>query len=136
MKTLLTIAATATLAFSSCKTTTDSIENSIDNKTFNLSTLNGTPLNVDANNPAIISFSGNRVNATVGCNQIFAEYKTDKNGKIMLSMGGATKMLCPDEMREDEFIAAFNSIASYTMTAEEVSFLDKDGKVLFTATKQ
>ena len=65
------------------------------------------------------------------------EIDVSKDGKITFSTGGMTRMLCPDVMREDEFVEAFNKVDRYQISADgsEVSFLDKAGKVLFKGKK-
>ncbi|MDO4512123.1 MAG: META domain-containing protein [Bacteroidales bacterium] len=124
-------AAAAALMCASCKSTS-----ALSNQAYTLTELNGTELKKVEATPSI-SFTGNRVNATVGCNQIFAEYKVEKNGKIAFSMPGMTRMMCHEEMREQEFVVAFNKVAGYQLSADgsEVSFLDAQGKVLFKAKK-
>ncbi|UKI43768.1 MAG: META domain-containing protein [Porphyromonadaceae bacterium] len=60
----------------SCKSTTASLSD----KQYTLTELNGTQLEKVDVTPSI-SFAKGRVNATVGCNQIFADYKVSKDGK-------------------------------------------------------
>lgn len=122
----------ASLVFASCKSTTATLSD----KSYTITELNGTPLQKVEATPTI-SFKGKRVNATVGCNQIFADYSVAKDGKISFTTGGMTRMMCPDVMRENEFVDAFNKVASYKISADgtEVSFLDGEGKVLFKAKK-
>ncbi len=133
MKKIGIMAAVAALAMCvSCKSNVASI----DNQTFTLTELNGSKLvQVEETTPSI-SFAGNRVAATVGCNSITGDYKVGEDGAISFSYGASTRMMCPQEMREDEFIEAFNKVAKYTVADDgEVSFLDADGKLLFKARK-
>ena len=131
-KSIYIAAFAAALSLVSCKSTTASLSD----KQYTLTELNGTQLEKVDVTPSI-SFAKGRVNATVGCNQIFADYKVSKDGKITFSTGGMTRMLCPDVMREDEFVEAFNKVDRYQISADgsEVSFLDKAGKVLFKGKK-
>ncbi len=122
----------ASLMFASCKSTTATLSDN----SFTITELNGSTLQKVDVTPTI-SFTGKRVNATVGCNQIFADYSVEKDGKISFTTGGMTRMMCPDVMRENEFVEAFNNVASYKISAggSEVSFFDKAGKLLFKAKK-
>ncbi|MCQ2290985.1 MAG: META domain-containing protein [Muribaculaceae bacterium] len=122
----------AALMCVSCKSTTTGLAN----QSYVLTELNGTPLQTINEAPSI-TFAKGRVNATVGCNQIMADYTVGKDGKLTFAMGAMTKMYCPDEMREDEFVAAFNKVARYSVSADgkEMSFLDEQGNVLFKAKK-
>ena len=132
-KSIYIAAFAAALSLVSCKSTTASLSD----KQYTLTELNGTQLEKVDVTPSI-SFAKGRVNATVGCNQIFADYKVSKDGKITFSTEGMTRMLCPDVMREDEFVEAFNKVDRYQISADgsEVSFLDKAGKVLFKGKKR
>lgn len=121
-----------TICLISCKT--QSVKG-LDNQTFNITELNGKPLKQIEEEKPSISFKDNRVNATVGCNRIFANYKTTLNGSITFENGGATKMMCPEQMREDEFINAFNKVAHYYIKGKQVFFYDSNSILLFKAVK-
>lgn len=124
-KILLSLTAAITLA--SCATSTLELAG----KSITLTELNNTELSVfNEDNPPTIMFDNNRVSATVGCNSIFAVYHTGKNGTISMSESGSTKMFCPEESREDEFIKAFNSIAGYSVAGDIISFRNKEGKII------
>lgn len=125
------VAAIAALAMCvSCKSNVASI----DNKTFTLTELNGSTLEKVMETTPSISFDGSRVSATVGCNSITGEYKAGDDGALTFTYGASTRMFCPEEMREDEFLAAFNKVARYTVATDgEVSFLDAEGNLLFKA---
>lgn len=131
MKKFAIIAAVAALTISSCKT----MNSDLANQTFRLTELNGKALVTNADVKPAISFEKGRVNATVGCNSIFGVCKLGKDGSITIKEGGATKMMCPDNLREDEFLAAFNKVAKYTVSGNKINFCDATGKVLFTAEK-
>lgn len=133
MKKAKTFIATAitTIIFSSCTTS-----NMLTGKTFDITELNGTTITSRDDNAAFITFNEGDLNTSVGCNRIFAPYKAMKDGTIIISEGGATKMLCPDELREDEYLAALHKVKRYVVNGKTVSFLDADGKVLFKATQK
>ena len=131
MKKLIIIAA-AIAALSSC--CCKNAESSIANTAFNIIELNGTEYQSLGDKPAFIAFEDSTCNASVGGN-IFASYKEDKDGKLTLSEGGMTRMMVPAEYREDEFVNAFNSIASYTANSDTVVFLNAEGAELIKAVK-
>ena len=43
-------------------------------------------------------------------------------------------MFCPDELREDEYLAALHKVKRYEIDGKTVSFYDENGKLLFKAT--
>lgn len=108
---------------------------SLDEQSFKLVELNGTALDFEEENPCMISFLDNRVNASVGCNSIFAVYEAESDGTLIFTEKGSTKMACPEELREDEFLSAFNRVARYEWKKNIVSFYDGEGTLLFKAQK-
>lgn len=104
-------------------------------QSFTIFELNGTELVQYAEEPSTISFVEDRCCAYVGGNQIFAFYEEGEQGALSFKEGGATKMAVPEEIREDEFLEAFCSIASYSIENDVISFLDENGTVLFRAVK-
>lgn len=131
MKKIVLLMAIAILSLASCNKAVPSL----DNQSFTITELNGQALAPNEFKTPSIAFDGTRVNATVGGNEIFAMYAAEEDGTIALTEGGSTKMAVPEELREDEFIAAFNKVARYTFEGEEVCFYDADGKLLFKAVK-
>ncbi|MGN1215042.1 MAG: META domain-containing protein, partial [Candidatus Cryptobacteroides sp.] len=119
--------------FSSCGS--KKAESSIANATFNIVELNGTEYQSLGEKPAFIAFEGEKCNASVGGNSIFASYKEEAEGKLALSEGGMTRMMVPQEYREDEFVEAFNSIASYKAEGDTVTFLNAEGTEVIKAVK-
>lgn len=106
----------------------------LENKTFAITQLNGTQLPGSEMAKPSIMFKDGRVSATVGCNSIGGFYVAGKDGSLTFKQGMSTKMFCPEEMREDEFIAAFNKVAKYNIADDgEVSFFDTQGNLLFKA---
>lgn len=134
MRTFLCLASLlAALIFTSCNSSSV-----IANKTYTLTELNGFRLKQmpEQRRAPQIKFTDKMASATVGCNLINAEYTTKGNGNITFGLGAMTKMYCPDALREDEFVQAFNNVARYQASPDgaHVNFLDKDGKILFRAT--
>ena len=130
MKKIMLIAIGAMLACTSCNTVVPSLAN----QTFSLTELNGTALNAD-NEPAI-AFNDSMVSATVGCNRINAMYKTGENGSLTLQQAASTRMMCPDNLRENEFIESLNKITRCTYEGEDVTLFGAEGNALIKAVKQ
>lgn len=108
---------------------------SIDNTNLSVTELNGTTYVNMAEEPAYMNFTEGILSASVGGNVINSNYKEGKDGSLTFSMGLSTKMFVPEELREDEFVDAINSIASYKVDGNVFSFLNKDGNVVIKAQK-
>lgn len=132
MKKAIIYMAATLLCLASCKTQGVL---SLDNQSFKITELNGRPLNSSEEIKPAISFADNRVNATVGCNRIFANYTAGTDGSIKFNQGGSTRMMCPEALREDEFLAAFNNVAHYKYNGKEVRFYNAKKQLLFKAHK-
>lgn len=130
MKKNFFILTVATILLASCN---NQIVKSIANQSFQLTELNGKALLATEEIQPTIAFTDKEVNATVGCNQIFAHYTATSNGKLTFSNGGATKMMCPEELREDEFLKAFNKVVRYTIKDKTISFFDAENNLIFKA---
>ncbi len=126
----------AALAVASGLVSCASSRSAIDGRQLLIVELNGTEYVSQGETPANMAFSNGRCSATVGGNIINADYKEGKNGGLEFSMGLSTKMMVPESYREDEFVAAFNSISSYKASGDEVSFMDAEGKVLIKSKYQ
>lgn len=120
--------------FASC-----SAPSSLSDMKFNLTELNGTPLEYVGEEPSFISFEGGadggHCYAYVGGNRIFAVYSEGEDNTIVFTEGGATKMMVDPETREDEFLEAFNAVSSYKLEDDVISFYNVDGDLLFKGTK-
>lgn len=123
------IALAAAAGVASCA----AVNNVLDSKEFNLVELNGTVYESMGETPASISFQEGRCNATVGGNSIFSNYKEGKDGAITFSEGGMTKMLVPDEYREDEFVAALNSVVRFAVEDGTICMSNAEGVVVIKA---
>lgn len=129
-KTIAAIA--ATLALSACAGSTSVLTDS----SFILTELNGSEYEAVAEDTAAIDFKDGSVYVNLGGNSIFSNYKEGKNQSISFSDGGSTKMMVPEEIREDEFIDALYKVVSYSVDGDVVSFEDKDGVTLFKAVRK
>lgn len=127
------LSAVAALGIISCGSQNQ--ESAIKDSKFYVVELNGTEYVSQTEETAYILFEEGICSATVGGNMINAQYQEGKDGALTLSNSLSTKMLVPDEFREDEFVAAVNSIASYKADGNVVCFLDADGNVLIKTNK-
>lgn len=130
MKKILSIIAAGLLA--ACAVGT----NVLDNKSFRLTELNGTEYVPQTEEGATISFSDGNCYAYLGGNRISASYKEGKNGALTLGHSLMTRMLVPQEFREDEFVDALNSAASFKIENGTVSFYNGEGELLFKAVEE
>lgn len=116
------------ISMTSCSTGT-----LLSGKTYDITELNGSALPGSEETKAFISFKDGEINTSVGCNSIFAPYKALKDGTILISEGGSTRMLCPDELREDEYLATLQKVKRYEVSGKTISFYDGNNKLLFKA---
>ncbi|MFI3314969.1 MAG: META domain-containing protein [Rikenellaceae bacterium] len=63
------------------------------------------------------------------CNRYFADYELSEVRRVSFSGAGATKMMCPDQEREDQYLKTLNEINSYTVDGDTLLLL-KDGEVV------
>lgn len=76
------------------------------------------------------------VNGCAGCNRFFGSYEEPKDGQLVLSEMGATKMACPDnEMAiEDMFLSNLGKVNAYRIDGDKLELLQND-KVIMTFEK-
>lgn len=127
----IVLAATAAVIMS-CAASTELLKN----QTFNITELNGTEYVSMGLEPARILFEDGRLNANLGGNSISAGYKEGADGKLTLEHGLSTKMLVPEEFREDEFISTLNNVTKFTMEGDVLTLLGKDGEALIRAQRK
>lgn len=132
MKTTILAAAAASALIVSCNAIPDALKD----QTYQLTELNGTEYVSAGEKPAVISFHDGKLSADLGGNSISADCKVGKNGALTLTSGASTLMLVPDEIREDEFVSALNSVGSYSIEGDVISLISKDGNAVIKATRQ
>lgn len=126
-KFFLSIAAAAALV---CSCSQNKV---LDEKTFVITELNGSEYVPVTEVVPTISFSEGKLSANLGGNAMFTTYTEGRKGSLELSEIGMTRMLVPQEFREDEFVQALGSVAFFTLDESAISLLDKDNKVLIKA---
>lgn len=128
------IVAIAALVLAACTSPKDNLAD----KTFKIVELNGTEYVSMGEQPAYITFQDGKISASVGGNSIFANYEEGKDGAITLTEGGMTKMMVPEEYREDEFVEALNSVVSFAICecCQDLSLLNAEGTVVIKAVPQ
>lgn len=130
MKKILFILTAALLA--ACAVCTNVLEN----KSFHLTELNGTEYVPQTEEGATISFSDGNCYAYLGGNRISAAYKEGRNGSLTLGHSLMTRMLVPQEFREDEFTDALNAVKSFKIQDGTASFYNEAGELLFKAVEK
>ena len=127
----IVLAATAAVIMS-CAASTELLKD----QSFNITELNGTEYVSMGEETAGILFQDGRLNANLGGNSISAEYKEGADGTLSLEYALSTKMLVPEEFREDEFISALNNVTSFTIEGDVLTLLGKDGEALIKAQRK
>lgn len=105
----------------------------LQDKTFTITELNGIEYVSMGEEPAAISFANGLCNANLGGNIINANYEETAKCELKLSYGLSTKMLVPEEYREDEFIRALNTVVKFELNENVLSLLDEAGVAVIKA---
>lgn len=73
-----------------------------------------------------------------GCNRLTGSMNLKKfaAGKPDFSHMGMTRMLCPDDTYESDFMAALNKVRTSEVNGNEMLLKDANGKTLITLTKK
>ncbi|WP_175455540.1 META domain-containing protein [Winogradskyella thalassocola] len=138
MKFLLSLF-TLLITISSCKSSTDVVENSKNMQetlsgTYYITQLEGTNV---ISNKLVITFdeTSNNVNGTAGCNSFFGSYSTENN-TITFGDIAASKRLCPKDIMtiEKQFLKSLSLINSFSIDTNVISFLQND-KILISGTR-
>lgn len=108
----------------------------LDNKSFTIVELNGTEYVSMGDEAAFISFGEGKYRTYVGGNRIFGAYREGKDGSLSISDGGMTRMLVPDEYREDELVLALGAVSSFRLDGDVMVLLSSEGDELLKAVIQ
>lgn len=74
-----------------------------------------------------------RASARAGCNGLGFAVKLFAANKISFTQGPSTMMYCAEFMSAEKgLISALTKVTNYSIEAQEISFKDKNGKVLIT----
>lgn len=96
-----------------------------------LQSLNGENIKLsDQNSEMFIQFdeAEKRVNGRAACNRFFGNYEMERN-KLKFSPMGATRMACPDLQIENRFFEMLETVDSFTIKDNVLTFLSKDKPV-------
>ena len=110
------------------------------NGAWRVDSLNGTPLVTADGDPAslTINVTDLQLHGTTGCNRLNGRIfiDPDKKNSLQFADVATTRMMCPPDSRETEFLLALESVESARQTgADTVVLTDPDGKELFTMTR-
>ncbi|MCX4262995.1 MAG: META domain-containing protein [Alistipes sp.] len=70
-----------------------------------------------------------RLNGVGDCNRLMSEYKTDDSRKLTFEYPASTRMMCPDQASEDEFLQMLSRVTHYEMDGEQMLLLS-NGELL------
>ncbi|MDE6629361.1 MAG: META domain-containing protein, partial [Muribaculaceae bacterium] len=98
-------------------------------------TLNGTPLEQEDDATMTINIPDLKIHGTTGCNifngTLFID--PDKRRSMQFADIATTRMMCPPDSRETEFLLALESVESARQTGENIiTMYDNEGAELFT----
>ena len=65
-----------------------------------------------------------RVNGVGSCNRMFGDFVTTADGKITIDHMGSTRMLCPDEQRENLFLQTVGNAEAYEIDGQMLMLLN------------
>lgn len=105
------------------------------NGAWKILTLNGTPLQQEDDATMTINIPDLKIHGTTGCNifngSLFID--PDKRHSMQFVDIATTRMMCPPDSRETEFLLALESVESARSTGKDtIAMYDPDGKELFT----
>ena len=138
MKKIITLACTALLFITCCKSTKNTVSSgeSLDvNTVWRLKTLK-TKIMAYGENDRIVTIKFNpeagQVNGCSGCNTYFGGYSEPQKGKLAFESVGATKMACPQPMMEIEhsYLSTLRKVNGYQITDGILQLLQDENVVL------
>lgn len=109
-----------------------SLSHTLVSDSWKLVELEGTAVNSDDPEAYTITFTtedGNRLFGKGDCNRYFGSYTESGVRELSFSAMGSTKMFCPNQQREDQFLDMVQSVNSYTIDGDML-MLQKDGQVV------
>lgn len=85
-----------------------------------------------------LDIEGKRLYGNAGCNRVMGAIELDstKNGSIIFTKVGSTRMMCPDMDLETKVMAALGKVAGYEKAAEGLAFVDAEGKEVMTLARR
>ncbi len=78
-----------------------------------------------------VTFESGEVRGSAGCNSYFGPYEIDGN-QMTIGLLGATQMLCPEPIMEQEgaYLAALHSAAAYTIEGDKLEIAGSSGETI------
>jgi len=70
-----------------------------------------------------------RVSGVGDCNRLMGSYETDENRALKLGQMASTRMMCPDQKSEDEFMQMLGRVTHYEMDGDMMLLL-ADGELV------
>lgn len=136
MKKLFIIASVLILGFSlssCCNTCKKTKPTEVKGSKWALVELNGKIVDRVAQDPAdrltLILGEDGRVNGKGDCNGFFGGYTLEKE-KINISNLGSTRMFCPDQALENQYLEVLQSAEKIKIDGEYMLLMDKDAKLI------
>ncbi len=115
-------------------TTSCGVEESLDGRSWKMTTLNGESLSADvAVEPSSFSLTFGEDGSVGGmgvCNRLIGRYTSERSGEVRIEGVGATLMFCPNLELESEYIKLLESVTRYEIAKSMLTFYSGDEEVL------
>lgn len=110
----------------------DSAINYIKNNNWKLVSLNGTTN--DAYSAEVESFTlqflpENKLAGTGACNRFNGEYNIAPNNELKITMGGSTRMACPNLNLEQDYFTALSNVTNYNVAVDTLTLLNGSNQI-------
>lgn len=85
--------------------------------------------------PSVEFLSDGQLQGFTSCNGFFGSYttnETDSVSQITIAIEGMTLALCPDDVREQEYVEKLRNARRYTVRHRQLLLMDSTGTVVLT----
>ncbi len=71
----------------------------------------------------------NKLSGTGACNRFNGEYEITTSDELKITMGGSTRMACPNLNLEQDFFKALSEVTKYSVSANTLTLFNGDNSV-------
>lgn len=109
---------------------------SLAGNTWQLVKLMGSPVEAAEGSYTLTFTDEGRITGVGSGNRLMGEYTAAANGKLDIAYPASTRMLCPDQEREDLFFRTISEADAYEIDGETLMLLrDGEARAIFTLVK-
>lgn len=121
---LIMFAAVAVIATSCCNCASRSREvKPLTGTEWHLVQIMGRDVDKSADSYNLLFSTDGRVSGVGDCNRLMGSYKTDDKRALELGDMASTRMMCPDQQSEDEFMQMLSRVTHYEMDGDMMLLL-------------